>query len=47
MAKSEVVKTENTAVADLSAFAEYAGAGLEQVSAQDINIPYIQILQAG
>lgn len=47
MAKNEVVKTENTAVADLSAFAEYAGAGLEQVSAQDINIPYIQILQSG
>ena len=39
--KNEVVKTETTA------FAEFAGAGLEQVSAQDINIPYIQILQSG
>ena len=46
MAKNEVAKTENTAVADLSVFAEFAGAGLEQVSAQDINIPYIQVLQS-
>ena len=49
MAKNEVVKTENTALAaaDLGAFAEYAGAGLETVTAKDINIPYIQFLQSG
>lgn len=49
MAKNEVAKTENTALAaaDLGAFAEYAGAGLETVTAKDINIPYIQFLQSG
>ena len=47
--KSEVVKTENTALvtSDLGAFTEYAGAGLETVTAKDINIPYIQFLQSG
>lgn len=49
MAKNEVAKVENTALAaaDLGAFAEYAGAGLETVTAKDINIPYIQFLQSG
>ncbi len=48
MAKNEVVaKTESTAMTDLGAFAEYAGAGLETVTAKDINIPYIQFLQSG
>lgn len=49
MAKNEVAKAKNTALAaaDLGAFAEYAGAGLETVTAKDINIPYIQFLQSG
>lgn len=38
---------ESTALADLSGFEEFAGAGLENTSAQDINIPYIQFLQSG
>lgn len=42
--KTELVKTENTAVS-LADFGEFAGAGLETVTAQDINIPYIQFLQ--
>lgn len=37
---------ENTAVAT-TGFEEFAGAGLETVTAQDINIPYIQFLQSG
>lgn len=44
--KTEVVVTENTAVANMSDFAEFAGAGLETVTAQDINIPYITFLQS-
>ena len=42
--KTELVKAENTAVS-LADFGEFAGAGLETVTAQDINIPYIQFLQ--
>lgn len=42
--KTELVKVENTAVS-LADFGEFAGAGLETVTAQDINIPYIQFLQ--
>lgn len=45
--KTEVVVAENTAVANVSDFAEFAGAGLETVTAQDINIPYITFLQSG
>ena len=36
---------ENTSVA-VTGFEEFAGAGLETVTAQDINIPYIQFLQS-
>ena len=43
--KAELVTTETTAVANVSDFAEFAGAGLENVSAQDINIPYVKFLQ--
>lgn len=43
--KNEVAKVENTAVATMG-FEEFAGAGLETVTAQDINVPYIQFLQS-
>lgn len=43
--QNEVAKVENTSVA-VTGFEEFAGAGLETVTAQDINIPYIQFLQS-
>lgn len=44
--QNEVVAAENTQIA-VTGFEEFAGAGLETVTAQDINIPYIQFLQSG
>lgn len=44
--QNELAKVENTAVVATD-FEEFAGAGLETVTAQDINIPYIQFLQSG
>lgn len=43
--QNEVAKVENNALA-VTGFEEFAGAGLETVTAQDINIPYIQFLQS-
>ena len=45
--KNEVVETEvqNNDAVVLGDFAEFAGAGLEEVTAQDINMPYIAFLQ--
>ena len=43
---SEVAVVEKAEVA-VTGFEEFAGAGLETVTAQDINIPYIQFLQSG
>lgn len=46
--KKEVVAIEeNTAIVNMGDFAEFAGAGLENTTAQDINIPYITFLQSG
>lgn len=52
---SETSKTEKAEVAiqqsqlplDLGDFKEFAGAGLEEVTAKDINIPFINFLQSG
>ena len=44
--QNEVAKVENTNVA-VTGFEEFAGAGLETTTTQDINIPYIQFLQSG
>ena len=45
--KNEVVETEvqNNDAVVLGDFAEFAGAGLEEVTAQDINMPYIAFLK--
>ena len=45
--KNEVVETEvqNNDAVVLGDFAEFAGAGLEEVTAQDIKMPYIAFLQ--
>lgn len=44
--QTEVAKVEKTSLA-VTGFEEFAGAGLENTTAQDINIPYIQFLQSG
>lgn len=44
--KKEVVKKEKTALATASMFAEDAGAGLENITADDVTIPRLKILQA-
>lgn len=45
--KTEVaVKDEQTALAEYTAYAEYAGAGFENQTSDDYSIPFLQILQA-
>ena len=42
-----LVETASTALVESTGFEEFAGAGLETTTAQDINIPYINFLQSG
>ena len=44
--KTEIAEKESTAIVTATAFEEDAGSGLENLTAEDLTIPRLKILQA-